>query len=221
MFFISVSHRSWRSYSDKVPIRQWYTNVANENCQILNSIVTYEESMAALKPLADGLMDRYECSGKPTPKLLYADRGCCRLLGSTAVEQLFNRWTDDGMIIRLDIFSSFDLLDCWPHWWCAGLVLHAARKSGRQCLPENWHQDVGCGNSWVRASADLVDQHSGSLSQRFSHGLVFFCPNSRLTNPQYPRQRSTGCWGSVRGVGDWSGQIACSLNVNRVRKSDV
>jgi hypothetical protein len=94
---------------------EWCTNIANENCQILNSIVTCKESVAALKPLADGLMDCYERSSEPTPKLLYVDRGCCRQLGSTAVEQLFDRWTDDGMIVRLDISSSFDLPDCWPH----------------------------------------------------------------------------------------------------------
>ena len=83
---------------------EWCTNLANEKGQILQCIFTCEESVDKLKPLADGVMGRYERADVESPTLMYVDRGCCRLQGHTHVEALFDRWIEDGMVIRLDIF---------------------------------------------------------------------------------------------------------------------
>ncbi|KAL2083747.1 hypothetical protein ACEWY4_021520 [Coilia grayii] len=81
-----------------------WCNVANEQGQILMSVLTCEESLDKMRPMAEGLMARYRRAGEAPPELMYVDRGCCRVLGLTSLEQLFNEWADAGMLIRLDIF---------------------------------------------------------------------------------------------------------------------
>lgn len=49
----------------------WVTNVGNERGEIVISIVTSSESMAALKPMADGLVKRYNAAGQRPPRVLY------------------------------------------------------------------------------------------------------------------------------------------------------
>ena len=83
---------------------EWCTNVANERGQILISVLTCEESLTKLRPMAEGLMARYKRAGEAPPELMYVDRGCCRVLGVSSLEQLFSGWADEGMLIRLDIF---------------------------------------------------------------------------------------------------------------------
>ncbi|KAL2098418.1 hypothetical protein ACEWY4_007625 [Coilia grayii] len=68
------------------------------------SVMTCEESLEKLKPMADGLVERYRRAGEPAPELMYVDRGCCRQLGVSSVEQMFGEWTNAGMLVRLDIF---------------------------------------------------------------------------------------------------------------------
>ncbi|KAK0138576.1 hypothetical protein N1851_024888 [Merluccius polli] len=79
-----------------------WPNVANERGQILISVLTCEESLSKMRPMAEGLMARYRRAGEAPPELLYVDRGCCRVLGVSSLEQLFSGWA--GMLIRLDIF---------------------------------------------------------------------------------------------------------------------
>ncbi|XP_059384593.1 uncharacterized protein LOC132118638 [Carassius carassius] len=93
---------------------EWCTNVANELGQILMSVLTCEESLDKMRPMADGLMERYRRADKAPPELMYVDRGCCRIHGVSSVEQLFSEWTDRGMLVRLDIFH-------WIHRFDAAL----------------------------------------------------------------------------------------------------
>ncbi|KAL2083534.1 hypothetical protein ACEWY4_021307 [Coilia grayii] len=93
---------------------EWCTNVANEQGQILMSVLTCEESLDKMRPMGEGLMARYRRAGEAPPELMYVDRGCCRVLGPTSLEQLFNEWADAGMLIRLDIFH-------WIHRFDAAL----------------------------------------------------------------------------------------------------
>ncbi|XP_028296831.1 uncharacterized protein LOC114458609 isoform X2 [Gouania willdenowi] len=82
----------------------WCTNVANELGQILMSVLTCEESLDKIRPMAEGLMTRYKRAGEAPPELMYVDRGCCRVHGVSSLEQLFREWAECGMMVRLDIF---------------------------------------------------------------------------------------------------------------------
>ncbi|XP_029980231.1 uncharacterized protein LOC115412079 [Sphaeramia orbicularis] len=93
---------------------EWCTNVGNEMGQVLTSVITCEESLDKLLPMARGLTERYRRAGEPAPELMYVDRGCCRKQGVSSVEQLFQEWTDSGMMVRLDIFH-------WIHRFDAAL----------------------------------------------------------------------------------------------------
>ena len=95
---------------------EWCTNIANELGQIVSFVLTCEESIDKLHPMAKGLMNRYEQAGEPAPQLMYVDRGCCRQHGATSVEKLFSDWVDTGMVIRLDAWH-------WMHRFDAA-VLH-------------------------------------------------------------------------------------------------
>ncbi|XP_056608941.1 uncharacterized protein LOC130426276 [Triplophysa dalaica] len=88
--------------------------MANEMGQILTSVLTCEESLHKLRPMAEGLMERYRKAGETPPELMYVDRCCCRVHGVSSVEQLFSDWTDAGMLVRLDIFH-------WIHRFDAAL----------------------------------------------------------------------------------------------------
>lgn len=83
---------------------EWCTNVANELGQILISVLTCEESLDKMRPMAEGLMARYKRAGEAPPELMYVDRGCCRVYGVSSLEQLFSEWAESGMMVRLDIF---------------------------------------------------------------------------------------------------------------------
>lgn len=67
-----------------------------------------------LNPMAKGLMDRYKRGEQEPPKLMYVDRGCCRVYGVSATEKLFDEWVQAGMMIRLDTFH-------WIHRFDAAL----------------------------------------------------------------------------------------------------
>lgn len=88
--------------------------MANELGQILTSVLTCEESLDKMRPMAEGLMERYRRADEAPPELMYVDRGCCRIQGVSSVEQLFSKWTDRGMLVRLDIFH-------WIHRFDAAL----------------------------------------------------------------------------------------------------
>lgn len=77
-------------------------NVANETNQLLACVLTCEESNHRLKPMADGLMERYQRAGEDAPVLMYVDRDCCCNQGPSSVERLFSDWVEAGMVIRLD-----------------------------------------------------------------------------------------------------------------------
>ncbi|XP_056432004.1 uncharacterized protein LOC130370300 [Gadus chalcogrammus] len=83
---------------------EWCTNVANELGQVLMSVFICEESLPCLKPMADGLMERYRRAGEGPPELMYVDCGCCRVHGVSSLEHLFSDWANSGMMVRLDIF---------------------------------------------------------------------------------------------------------------------
>ncbi|XP_053271555.1 uncharacterized protein LOC128429789 isoform X3 [Pleuronectes platessa] len=90
---------------------EWCTNVANELGQVLMSVFTCEESLTCLKPMADGLMERYRRAGEGPPELMYVDRGCCRVHGVSSMEHLFSDWANSGMMVRLDIFHWIERFD--------------------------------------------------------------------------------------------------------------
>ncbi|CAH3183649.1 unnamed protein product, partial [Porites evermanni] len=51
----------------------WVTNIGNEFGQVLNSVLTASEG-SGLRPMATGIIRRYEVAGVPPPVLLYTDR---------------------------------------------------------------------------------------------------------------------------------------------------
>lgn len=55
----------------------WATNVANERGEVVVSVLTESEGDEALRPMANGLMDRYERAAVDPPLLLYTDKDCC------------------------------------------------------------------------------------------------------------------------------------------------
>lgn len=55
----------------------WATNVGNERGEVLISILTASEGEEALRPMATGLMRRYQKAAIEPPTLLYTDRDCC------------------------------------------------------------------------------------------------------------------------------------------------
>ncbi|XP_056608893.1 uncharacterized protein LOC130426242 isoform X1 [Triplophysa dalaica] len=83
---------------------EWFTSIGNEHSQIVSFVLTCEESTRCLKPMCQGVMDRFHQANQPVPNILYIDRGCCRAQGPSAVESLFQTWVENGMVVRLDIF---------------------------------------------------------------------------------------------------------------------
>ena len=65
---ITAGWSSWLSW-----LWAWLTG------EILQFVLTSSESASALKPLADGLMKRYENHRHVAPKLLYTGRDCWRI----------------------------------------------------------------------------------------------------------------------------------------------
>ena len=59
----------------------WATNVSNERGEVLISILTESEGEEALRPMAMGLMHRYERAAIDPPNLLYTDKDCCSQSG--------------------------------------------------------------------------------------------------------------------------------------------
>lgn len=53
---------------------------------------------------------------------MHVDRGCCRVHCVSSVEQLFGKWTDRVMLVRLDIFH-------WIHHF------NAAMRTDHQNMP--------------------------------------------------------------------------------------
>lgn len=83
---------------------EWFTSIGNELSQVVSFVLTCEESTEMLKPMCHGVMERFQQANQPVPKILYVDRGCCRERGATALENLFQPWVENGMVVRLDIF---------------------------------------------------------------------------------------------------------------------
>lgn len=75
----------------------WMTNVGNEYGQVLVSVLTVTEG-EGLKPLVDGLIERYVRGNVNPPILMYVDRDCC----GDKFRKMFQLWPD--MTIRLDIW---------------------------------------------------------------------------------------------------------------------
>ncbi|KAI4795785.1 hypothetical protein KUCAC02_029651 [Chaenocephalus aceratus] len=100
---------------------EWFTSIGNEYSQIVSFVLTCEESAQKLLPMCRGVMDRFRLANQPVPKILYIDRGCCRAMGPTAVETMFQEWFDGGMVVRLDIFH-------WIHRFDAAIRTDAHSK---------------------------------------------------------------------------------------------
>ena len=83
---------------------EWFTSLGNEHCQIVSFVLTCEESTEKLMPMCRGVVERFRLARQPTPKILYVDRGCCCVQGPTALENMFQPWVEDGMVVRLDIY---------------------------------------------------------------------------------------------------------------------
>jgi len=65
------------------------------------SMLTTSESAASLKMMADGLMQRYRDARKTPSQVLYTDRDCCSVGGSS--KNLFEEW-GEGQHVHLDIW---------------------------------------------------------------------------------------------------------------------
>jgi hypothetical protein len=70
--------------------------------EIVQSVLTSSESIAALKKLPEGMMDRYDKAGKPPPSLIYTDRDCCSSQGGSKLKELFSEWYT--LSVRLDFW---------------------------------------------------------------------------------------------------------------------
>ena len=82
----------------------WPTNVGNERGKIVVSVITSSESMAALKPMADGLVKRFKDAGQQPPQVLYTDRECCGVDNGSKYNHLFEAWPN--RIVCLDISTT-------------------------------------------------------------------------------------------------------------------
>ena len=80
----------------------WATSVGNERGEIVMSVLTTSESAPSLKPLADGLVQRYRNAGVLPPKVIYTDRDCCSDFGPSKYGVLFEDWGE--LHVRLDIW---------------------------------------------------------------------------------------------------------------------
>lgn len=58
--------------------------------------------MAALKPMADGLVKRFKDASQQPPWVLYTDRECCGVDNGSKYNHLFESWPN--LIVRLDIY---------------------------------------------------------------------------------------------------------------------
>jgi len=67
----------------------WATNVGNEIGQVLMCVLT--SGGEALRPMAKGLVERYEKAGVTPPLVLYTGRDCCG--GSQVGAKLFPEWS--------------------------------------------------------------------------------------------------------------------------------
>lgn len=76
--------------------------MGNERGEIVISIMTSSESMAALKPMANGLVKRYKDADQCPPRVLYTDRECCGEQNSSRYNQLFEAWPE--LLVCLDIY---------------------------------------------------------------------------------------------------------------------
>lgn len=96
---------------------KWLTNVSNERGQLLNSVLTVSEDHESLRPLAVGLVNRYNKAGWPMSQILYVDRDCCSrgVDRPSRFQVLFKEW--HGLKVRLDVW-------------------HFMRRLGRGCASE-------------------------------------------------------------------------------------
>ncbi|EFX64542.1 hypothetical protein DAPPUDRAFT_266209 [Daphnia pulex] len=78
----------------------WCTNVGNERGEIVISVLTTSESLTNLKPLANGLVERYSKANQPHPSVLYTDRDCCKVDGDSKYRRLFPQW--ENLLVRMD-----------------------------------------------------------------------------------------------------------------------
>ncbi|XP_021331250.1 uncharacterized protein [Danio rerio] len=125
---------------------EWCTNVANEHGQILISVLTCEESLEKMRPMAEGLMERYRRADEAPPELMYVDRGCCRVHAVSSVEQLFSDWTDRGMLVRLSLDPS---IRCSPTDRSSSKVcpVQVCPLCCRLCLQQRRHGSSGTGDT--------------------------------------------------------------------------
>lgn len=75
--------------------------MGNQRGEIVISVLTTSEGLDALRPMALGLIQRYESAGQPHPEVLYTDRDCCRVGGGRSrLQDLFQEWGE--LVVRLD-----------------------------------------------------------------------------------------------------------------------
>ena len=79
----------------------WMTNVGNERGEIVVSVLTSSERAAALQPMGDGLIRRYDIHHQSPPKVLYTDRDCCSKDDQSKYGVLFHEW---DLCVRLDVW---------------------------------------------------------------------------------------------------------------------
>ena len=87
----------------------WCTNVSNERGEVLISVLTESEGLGGFHPMAVGLIRRfvfktyleyclfyfhyrYDKARQDPPQLLYTDRDCCSVTGTSKCAQLFAEW---------------------------------------------------------------------------------------------------------------------------------
>ena len=75
----------------------WATNIGNERGEVLISILTESEGAEGLRPMAQGLMERYQQARVDPPIILYSDRDCCAQ-GRPSKYQVSRAWIFHSII---------------------------------------------------------------------------------------------------------------------------
>ncbi|XP_078368967.1 uncharacterized protein LOC144652946 isoform X2 [Oculina patagonica] len=80
----------------------WVTNVGNERAEIVISVLKASESTSSLKPMADGLVNRFAAAKVEPPQILYTDKDYSGSQDQSRFNSLFSSWPNK--VVRLDIF---------------------------------------------------------------------------------------------------------------------
>ncbi|PIK55913.1 hypothetical protein BSL78_07183 [Apostichopus japonicus] len=103
---------------------QYVTSVLNEWGQFLTTVVVASESEGSYERMASGLVARFKRANAPARRFFTQTTTAVGGDGGTSwLESLFQDWTDEGMVVRLDIRH-------WLHRWDTVVIKQTHSKYG-------------------------------------------------------------------------------------------